>query len=323
MGIITGTFGADRIRGTDGIDVVLALSGDDVVIGGAALDTIDGGSGDDVLYANTATEWSDGALNVVNGGAGDDQVYGGRGDLLAGGSGFDTLNLDLSSGGSAQGVTADFRSMTLLDVSGLLTLDIDGTEISGFEALDSLTATAGDDTITLGNRDRSGTTVMAGDGADFVRSASGADVLNGGVGGDLLISRGGTDTLVGGDGDDRLLGGRGVDTLKGDAGADLFVFGSEADSASKRGRADMVLDFNHDEHDRISLKRIDAIAATDANDRFDFIGTDRFSGTAGELRAVVVDGDTFVSGDTDGDGQADFTIMVRNEADLVASDFML
>ena len=323
MGIITGTFGADRIRGTDGIDVVLALSGDDTVIGGAALDTIDGGGGNDTLYANTAAQWSDGALNIVTGGAGDDTIYGGRGDVLSGGDGFDVLNLDLSFGGNAQGVTADFRPMTLLDLGGLLDLKIDGTTLSGFEAIGSLTATSGDDVITLGNRDKSGTIVMAGDGNDSVRSASGADTLNGGNGNDLLTSSGGKDMLIGGAGDDRLFGGRGLDTLKGGEGADSFVFGNERDSSSGRKFADTILDFSHDEHDRISLTRIDAVAGTDSNERFHFVGADRFSGVAGELRSIVFEGDTYVSGDTDGDAKADFTITVHGEVSLVASDFIL
>lgn len=322
MGIITGTFGADNIRGTDGIDVILALAGDDTVIGGGGFDTIDGGDGNDTIYANTAANWSDGALNVLNGGAGDDTIYAGRGDTVNGGAGFDTLSLDLSGFGT-QGVTMDFRAMTLLDVSGLLTLDIDGTELSGFEAIAALRGTDGDDVITLANRDKSGTTVQAYGGNDHIRSASGADSLFGGDGNDVLISSGGRDTVNGGAGNDRLVGGHGTDKLIGGDGADKFQFTSVGDSSSHIARSDTIMDFSHAEGDKIALNRIDAIAGTETNDRFHFIGSDAFSGAAGELRAFVQNGETYVAGDTNGDGAADFKIHLNGVVDLVAQDFIL
>jgi len=82
---ITGTPGADRLRGTKGDDVICGLGGDDridardgddAVMGDAGDDRIEGGDDDDTLY----------------GGEGDDRLDGERGrDVLSGGPGADSL----------------------------------------------------------------------------------------------------------------------------------------------------------------------------------------------------------------------------------------
>lgn len=105
-----------------------------------------------------------------------------------------------------------------------------------------------------------------------------ADRLLGSAGNDTLLGRDGRDRLDGGTGRDVLNGGKGSDVLRGGAGADTFVFNSASHStASAR---DTIADFRHGE-DRIDLRGVDAIARTSANDSFDFIGNDGFSGTAG------------------------------------------
>ena len=82
---ITGTPGADRLRGTRGDDVICGLGGDDridgrdgddAIMGDAGRDRIDGGDGEDTLY----------------GGEDDDRLDGDRGrDVLSGGPGMDRL----------------------------------------------------------------------------------------------------------------------------------------------------------------------------------------------------------------------------------------
>lgn len=319
MGIILGTLGDDTLRGTDGIDVITGLTGNDTVFGGAGADTIDGGLDDDTLYANTKSQWGDGAIDTVLGGAGDDHIYGGYGDILSGGTGFDILSLDLSQ--ADHGISVNFRPMTLLDLGDLVTIKIDQTELSGFQAVSDVNGSAFDDRIVLGNSGAIGVRVDGGGGDDTVKATSADDTLLGGDGDDRLQGRGGHDTLLGGDGDDRLAGGRRSDTLTGDSGADRFVF-ADGDTAGARARADVVTDFSHADGDKISLRGMDAIAGGD-DDKFSFIGSDRFSGHAGELRFGVVDGATFVTGDTDGDGHADFTIRLDGALDLVKGDFVL
>ena len=96
---ITGTGGADRLRGTSGRDVICAGGGDDRVDGGRGDDVIfgdggddrlDGEDGDDTLYGDDGDDRLDGGdgEDVLAGGAGDDELTGGRGaDHLEGGRG--------------------------------------------------------------------------------------------------------------------------------------------------------------------------------------------------------------------------------------------
>jgi len=73
---------------------------------------------------------------------------------------------------------------------------------------------------------------------------------------------------------------------------------------------DQIHDFSSSDNDRIRLDFVDANTSngTATNDSFAFIGTSAFHGTAGELRYQLINGNTFVQGDLDGDGVADFFI---------------
>lgn len=319
MGIILGSNNDDQIIGTTGIDAVTALGGNDSIIGNGGIDVLDGGAGNDVIYAGTKTQWDDSDLDTVLGGAGDDTVYGGIGDILNGGTGFDRLSLDLSLSTSALDV--DFRPMTILDVTGLLKLSIGTTELSGFESIDQVRGSAFGDRIIVENQQDLGSTIDGNGGNDMIRATRNADVLDGGDGNDLLKGLNGNDVLVGGAGNDRIDGGKRIDTLTGGTGADRFLF-HDGDTSVGRANADVVTDFNHAEHDKIDLRGIDAIVGGD-DDSFHFIRTAAFSGTAGELRYSVVDGNAFVSGDTNGDGTADFNIELSGVTHLVQGDFSM
>ena len=58
------------------------------------------------------------------------------------------------------------------------------------------------------------------------------------------------------------------------------------------------------------------------NSAFSFIGSGNFSRTAGELRMTVVSGRTRVMGDTDGDGSADFMVLLKGVHSLTSADFV-
>jgi hypothetical protein len=87
---------------------------------------------------------------------------------------------------------------------------------------------------------------------------------------------------------------------------------------------DQILDFTPGT-DRIELDRIDADTLTAGNQAFSWIGSNAFTGTAGELRAHEQSGTWFVEGDTNGDGAADLVIALtlQGPTPLGAGDFLL
>ncbi len=57
--------------------------------------------------------------------------------------------------------------------------------------------------------------------------------------------------------------------------------------------------------------------------KFAFIGTGAFTGVAGQLHYLHEGSTTFVEGDTNGDGAADFAIRLNGLVALVGADFVL
>lgn len=174
--------------------------------------------------------------------------------------------------------------------------------------------------------------IFGGSGKDLLRGGVDNDIFNGGDDADMLFGGKGDDTLNGdagndvlsGDsGADILYGGLGKDTLTGGTGKDTFVFKSIGESTVASAGRDVIKDFSRADGDRISLKTIDADTGTAGNQAFTFIGTQGFHHLAGELRYKIKSGDTFISGDVDGDGVADFTIVLDLSLAMAATDFIL
>jgi Ca2+-binding RTX toxin-like protein len=131
------------------------------------------------------------------------------------------------------------------------------------------------------------------------------------------------DVLKGGANSDLLLGYLGADTLTGGGGADTFRYDSTAES--KNSSLDHITDFTPGS-DRIDLSRIDANSVAAGDQAFAWIGANAFSHTAGELRAENLNGmGWFLEGDTDGNGLADFVVMLtlQGPTPLSAGDFIL
>jgi Ca2+-binding RTX toxin-like protein len=164
------------------------------------------------------------------------------------------------------------------------------------------------------------------DGAFNIRSGAGADTLAGGAMKDRLNGAAGDDQLFGLGGNDTLIGGLGTDLLRGGSGKDFFRFETTDDSTTPAGREDKIADFQIG-LDKIDVSAIDANEGAEGNQSFLFVGSAAFSSTAGELRSTAV-GDTgklwLVEGDTDGDGAADFAILVTTitAQPLTAADFI-
>lgn len=156
---------------------------------------------------------------------------------------------------------------------------------------------------------------------DTITGGAGDDTLWGESGGDRLFGSTGDDSLAGGAGADTLIGGAGADTLRGGGDRDVFRFLATSDL---QGGRDLIEDFVEGGEDRIDLSAVDANGAGAGNGRFTFLGADAFTGAGAELRSVAtVAGLTVVSGDLDGDAQADFTLLLTGTHGLSAADILL
>ena len=271
------------IRGNDQANSLNGRAGDDILHGGGGNDVLIGGAGADELYGD----------------AGDDQLDGGSGaDILAGGLGDDVYIIRdqqdsiVEDAGGGQDLVRTYDSYALPDWV---------EDMYMFNAAIEGTGNARNNHI-FGNA-----------ASNTIMGLLGDDVLDGGAG---------TDSIDGGEGNDRIIGGIGEDILTGGAGADEFRF-KDGDLRVKGSRIETIMDFNGDEGDVLDFRTMDADSTSDGHQDFAFVGTDAFSGHAGELRYEQAGGDTFLYGDTDGDGVADFQMMLVGQHDLRQADFVL
>ncbi len=222
--------------------------------------------------------------NSINGAEGDDILSGGGGgDRLDGGTGADSLY-----GGEGS-------DRFIVDDSDDLVFETTGQGVDTVYARVSYALAAGQSVETL--RAYAGDTGLTLTGNELANS---------------LIGLGGDDILIGGGGRDQMTGG---------LGADRFVVSGPGDTGLTASTADRILDFVIGT-DLIDLSGIDAVAGG-ADSAFSFIGTDEFSGQAGELRMSIEGGFTRIKADVDGDGTADFMILLQGIHNLSSSDFVL
>jgi Ca2+-binding RTX toxin-like protein len=330
---INGTAGNDSIAGTSGDDVIYGLAGDDTLVGLAGDDQLYGGDGDDTL----------------DGGAGNDTLDGGTGNNTAtyasAGAGV-TVSLAVATAQATGGAGSD----TLVNIQNLigsgfgdhLTGDGGNNALYGGAGPDSLNGGAGDDTLLGG---AGADTLVGGGGVDTASYAdataavtvslavSGAqNTLGGGTDtltgisnltgsnfNDSLTGSSGNNVLIGGAGADTLVGGLGADTLTGGLGADRFAFRALSDSTV--ATPDTITDFTHAQGDVIALAAIDANTKVSGDQAFTL--TASFTHAAGQLIEVAQSGGWLVEGDVNGDGVADFAIMVDTATKLVVGDFVL
>ncbi|MDX3909240.1 MAG: DUF1593 domain-containing protein [Sphingobium sp.] len=152
------------------------------------------------------------------------------------------------------------------------------------------------------------------------QSAKPISGLNGTSGNDTLTGSSAANSMNGGAGSDKISGLGGADVLTGGSGNDRFIYRAVSDSTP--GAMDSITDFVRN-RDKIDLSQIDAREGTSANDTFRFIGTKGFSDTAGELRYAARGNGVLVQGDTDGDGRADFQLMLEDRGStLNSADFI-
>jgi hypothetical protein len=251
-------------------------------------------------------------------------------DLIVGAYGADPHGTNSGAGYVVLGIAPD-EAVTRSGTNASQTLaggDF-GDTLSGLGGNDKLHGNGGNDAL---HGDFGADTLYGGAGADTLTGGAHKDVLDGGAdddrlwgGGnnDLLLGGGGNDHLFGGLGNDRVSGGTGKDILSGGDGSDIFVLASVAETGVGGAARDNITDFEQGS-DRIDLTAIDANASTGADDAFTFIGTATFTDTAGQLRQFTTGaGDTAIAGDINGDGQADFEVLLRGTHVLSTGDFLL
>ncbi len=323
---IYGGAGDDNIRGSSGVDLIFGEDGDDTidvgeVQGGSQFTEADiahGGDGDDVLTGGTGS--------TLNGDAGDDRFRLDGPVDANGGEGFDTVTIWLGN----RGLDTDFQILEgTLDlrrtpVDGTATMQLIGRErgltetvefngmLTGMESYSginlqgafstnvmSTTVFLGDNVISgWVNGGRGDDTITDGDLGNTIFGADGEDTIFGFGGDDILRGDLQADMLDGGDGDDELTGGEGGDTLTGGAGADSFFIALNQGDVQMDG--DTITDFELG--DRLIINPVGEA---------EFLGTEVFTGRANQFRVEQMGDDLKLSVDTDGDGVADETMLLR------------
>jgi Ca2+-binding RTX toxin-like protein len=308
--VLLGSIGLDLLDGGDGTDTLFGGDNADTLRGGAARDELYGEAGADVLDGGEGHDLlqGDAGADLINGGAGDDIINGNAdADTIDGGDGNDRIRpgagADVIDGGDGLRDILDYIGSAGVNVN--LTLgegtggDAQGDDFTGIEWLSG----------------SSFNDILAGDGL--------ANGLFGGAGNDLLIGAAGNDMLAGDAGNDTLTGGAGVDVLRGGLNADVFRFTLPGESGAAGAARDRILDFNKAQLDRIDLAIMDADAVLAGNQAFTFVGTAAFT-AAGQVRAQVIGGDTFVFGNTDAVlTTTEFSIRLTGAITLAATDFIL
>lgn len=328
FGVIENAFGSNGCDVIAGNDLGNLLSGDQDQFGAGMSDTISGGDGDDRIYGGAGDD-------DLQGQAGDDAMWGDAGnDRIDAGSGIDTVEggsgADRLDGGGDAGDTLSYatslRGVIVQLQAGTATIgrggDAEGDQISGFfnvigSALKDRIDFADKTTLPFGQSDNA---VYGGAGGDKITVGGGDDQVFGGKGNDVIYGELGNDTLSGDIGSDKLSGGYGQDFLTGGTGADRFIFAAPASSLPDS--PDVIADFSTFDHDRIDLKAIDADITHGGNQAFQWITSD-FTGAPGALRAEAQGSDLVISADINGDGQADFSILLRDILVVTQADFIL
>ena len=203
-----------------------------------------------------------------------------------------------------------------------------GDRLTGNQGANALTGNDGNDILDglaagdVLNGNKGNDMLVGGSGNDRLFGGNGKDDLNGGPGSDLLFGGNGDDTISGHAGHDVIRGNAGQDVMSGGSGNDRFIFASVADSPSSDARRDTVVDFAPGQ-DRIDLRQTDADSTSAGQQDWTFIGSNGYSGTAGELRYFKGSSFGVLRGDTNGDGVSDFEIEFATSVNLTAGDLLL
>ena len=214
-----------RLDGGNGNDKITGGPGNDVLIGEAGSDTLAGGGGRDTADYSARIGGVfvtlDGTAN--DGEAGENDNVAQDVEILAGGSGNDTLvgsNADNALLGNA-------GNDTLAGGDGSDQLDggAGDDSLDGGDGADTLTGGDGTDTASYAHASTGVRVVLdgkAGDGAPGENDNVDTENVIGGAGDDTIIGNGAPNALAGGAGNDRILAGQGADLVDGGPGDDII-----------------------------------------------------------------------------------------------------
>ncbi|WP_170976422.1 calcium-binding protein [Rhizobium sp. FKL33] len=279
--------------------------GDDLYDGtsGRLSGRIYGGEGDDRIFGGVDSEvfFGDEGDDTLHGYGGDDYLLGGEGaDQMEGGKGHDAFDVS-DVGDVVVELAGQGTDLVYSDISYTLTKNVENLTFVSSADIDGVGN-------SLGNQ---------------IVGHSGSNTLKGLAGRDVLLGNSGADRLEGGAEADKLTGGAGADKLYGGAGSDQFIFTDLTESTFSSSGRDTIFDFSRAQGDKIVLSSIDANDAASDNQAFSFIGASAFSGDKGELRYTYNGSKTLIQGDDDGDGAADFAILLSGKIALTSADFAL
>jgi Ca2+-binding RTX toxin-like protein len=284
---------------------------DNILDGAAGADTMRGGAGDDRYYVDNG-----GDLAIENAGEGVDSVYSAISFKL--GANVENLNL----AGAAVRASGNSLDNRLVGTDG-------DNILNGGAGADVMRGGLGNDLYYV---DNSGDKVIEAESAgrdrvystvSYTLAANSEDLFL--RGSEAINATGNSldNVLRGNSAANILTGGAGADDLRGGTGADTFVFRDGDFAGLTPSTADRIIDFSHSEGDRIDLRQVDADSGLDGTQHFSFIGSDSFHDVAGELRYEIINGNTYVYGDTNGDGLADLMIRLDGSHALVSGDFIV
>jgi Ca2+-binding RTX toxin-like protein len=282
--VLIGTAGADSIVGLGGDDVLTGEAGDDNIAAGDGADFVDAGAGTDTVFLGGGDDHGFGGEgnDALYGEAGADRIFGGGGnDRLDGGAGDDTV-----VGGAGNDL--------FVAAAGDGNDSYHGDDLGGGNGIDTLDLSVATASVTvdLGSG-------LSGRGS-AVSVQTGQDTLWG------------IENVATGSGSDTITASNAVNVIEGGAGNDVFRFNS-----TQAADGDTILDF--EPGDKLDLSQIDADQALAGNQSFTLVNGSSFTGSAQlmvtyETRA---DGDyTVVSGNADGDPDADFQINLKGTLTL-------
>ena len=311
--LLAGDFGDDKLFGEAGNDTLFGDLGNDALNGGADVDTADYSLytvalridlGDTIVQQIRPGEF-DLLVNIENfkSGSGNDTITGSKvANVLEGAGGNDVL----ASGGAAAG-------------RDVLIGGIGDDVMYGGNGEDSFQGGAGTDLVSYKRSDAAVEVSLAilgaqdtkGTGIDSILST---ENLEGSAFDDTLSGDGKANEISGLNGGDRIFGDGGRDRLIGGSGKDVFLYSDP--SESRQGASDIISDFKSGV-DKIDLSLIDANTKTAVDDDFDFVG----NGNLGLSRLTYDFG--VLSGDVNGDGAADFAIVLIGRPAITIDDLIL